>query len=58
MRVSFSPKIDGFVNTFKIDPQKYVYQGSPYNAYKNLQLKTKQKVKIDPQKYVYQESPL
>ena len=22
-------------NTVKIDPQKYVYQGSPYNAYKN-----------------------
>ena len=38
-------------NTVKIDPPKYVYQGSPYNAYKNQQKKT---LKLYPLKYVYQ----
>ena len=27
----------------KIDPQEYVYQGSPYNAYKNTKYKRKKK---------------
>ena len=35
----------------KKDPQKYVYHGSPYNAYGNPKKK-------DPQEYVYQGSPL